>query len=193
MNKKIIYLGFHKCGTTSFSHFFGEHGMRVIHNTIQVCDSIGLARHPGRNERLHDLINAKTLHSFIENYDVLTDNPFPLLYEHFDKSSIDALFVLGTRPTDEWLSSMQRYFGNRMPALGQAIYATDENPCSKPENFQKTYEKHNADVREYFRGRPDFLEIQLGIDSNEMITEALEDFAGLPNTGTVKFGRHLPK
>lgn len=192
MDRKIIYLGFQKCGTTSFWRFFEAHGFRVIHNTLQVCDCIGLTRNPKKAERLYDLIDIDVLDQFVENYDVLTDNPFPLLYEYFDRSCKDAQFVLGTRPMDEWLVSMQRYFGTRMPALGHAIYASDGDSCTDPESFRKTYEKHNTTVRDYFRGRSDFLEIRLGIDSNETITRELKDFVGLPQNGPIMFGRHLP-
>jgi len=192
MDRKIIYLGFQKCGTTSFWRFFQAHGLRVIHNTIQVCDSIGLARHPKKEERLHDLIDTDLLDRFVDKYDVLTDNPFPLLYEYFDGSCKDALFVLGTRPTNEWLASMQCYFGKRMPALGRAIYGSDGNSCANPENFCRTYEQHNAAVRDYFGGRSDFLEIRLGIESNGTITSKLKDFVGLPKDGPIMFGRHLP-
>ena len=192
MKGKIIYLGFQKCGTTSFWRFFEEHGFRVIHNTLQVCECIGLVPNPEKGSALRDLIDIEALDRFVERYDVLTDNPFPVLYEHFDKSCMDALFVLGTRPTDQWIGSMQRYFGNRIPTLGRAIYASNGNPCAEPATFCRAYEKHNMAVRDYFKGRGDFLEIRLGIDSNEKITRDLKKFASLPNDNQISFGRHLP-
>jgi len=188
MHKKIVYLGFHKCGTTSFYKFLGSHGLKGIHNTLQVCDNIGLAPKLTVEADLLSCIDAARLSNFIDGYKVLTDNPFPFLYRHFDKSPGKFLFVLGTRPTDQWISSMQRYFGNRMPALGHAIYKCDGNACSNPRAFCETYDKHNATVREYFKRREDFIEIRLGVESNASITERLVDFLELPKDTDIEFG-----
>jgi len=192
-DKKIIYLGFQKCGTTSFWKYFGNHGFRVIHNTLQVCDSVGIDRKLENGKKLLNSIDTMSLDKFVENYDVLTDNPFPLLYEYFDRNYAHPLFVLGTRPTNKWLSSMQRYFGTRMPALGNAIYSSDTNPCTDPEALIYSYEKHTRAVRQYFSGRDNFLEIKIGEDSDLKITQELEDFVGLPKNTSILFGKHLPK
>ena len=191
--KKIIYLGFQKSGTTSFWKFFSKHGFRVIHNTLQVCDSIGLDMRLDSGKDLLTNINTSSLDKFVERYDVLTDNPFPLLYEYFDNNYPDTLFVLGTRPTEKWLGSMQRYFGKRMPALGHAIYSSEGNPCSDPEALTSTYERHNLAVREYFSGRDNFLEIRVGGDSDLNITKDLEEFVGLPRNQSIVFEKQLPK
>lgn len=190
--RKIIYLGFHKCGTTSIWKYFSAHGLRVIHNTLQVCDTIELARDLPRGVDLAAQMDKTALDECVAHYDVLTDNPFPLLFEYFDRSLDRPLFILGVRPTELWIDSMQRYFGTRMPALGHSIYNSDGNPCSDPQAFRRTYEAHNATVRSYFADRNDFLEIRLGIDSNEAITEQLENFAGLSRNSRVSFGIHRP-
>lgn len=192
MEEKIIYLGFHKCGTTSTWKYFEAHGLRVIHNTIRVCDTVQLARDLPRGVDLAQHIDKTALDDFVAQYDVLTDNPFPLLFEYFDTSLDKPLFILGVRPTELWIDSMQRYFGTRMPALGHAIYNSNGNPCSDPEAFCKTYEIHNATVRSYFANRDNFLEIRLGIDSSEAITKRLEHFAGLSGNSGISFGIHRP-
>ncbi len=186
-------MGFHKSGTTSFWKFFSKHGFRVIHNTLEVCESIGLDKKLESGEDLRTNIDTCSLDKFVEKYDVLTDNPFPVLYEYFDKYYAESLFVLGTRPVDKWLSSMQRFFGTRMPALGHAIYTSDGNPCSDPEALTSTYEKHNLAVREYFSGHDKFMEIRIGVDSDLKITKDLEDFVGLPKNQSIVFEKHLPK
>ena len=185
-------MGFQKCGTTSFFRFFAAHGFRVIHNTVQVCDAVGLPRHVPKGFDLLGSIDTNMLNKFVGKFDVLTDNPFPLLYEYFDRRPENNLFVLGTRPADQWLCSMQRYFGTRMPVLGGAIYSSDANPCSDPDTFIKTYENHNSAVRKYFRGRSDFIEIRLGTESNATITRRLEDFVKLPGKTGNQFGTHHP-
>lgn len=185
-------MGFHKCGTTSFSTFFQRHGFRVSHNTHQVCESIGLDKELVCGKDLRTSLDTHALDNFVQKYDVLTDNPFPLLYEYFDKNYSGSLFVLGTRPTDKWLSSMQRYFGTRMPALGHAIYSSTGNPCSDPEALTSTYLKHNFTVREYFSGHDNFLEFRIGEDSDLEISKALEDFVGFSKKESITFEKNLP-
>jgi len=193
VDRKILYLGFQKCGTTSFFEFFAAHGFKVIHNALQACDAIGLPRNVPKGFDLLSSIDINKLDKFVEKFDVFTDNPFPLLYTYFDRRPENNLFVLGTRPADQWITSMQRYFGTRMPALGGAIYASDANPCSDPNAFMKTYEMHNSAVRKYFKGRNDFIEIQLGTESNATITRRIEEFVKLPKKTGYKFGTYHPK
>lgn len=153
---------------------------------------MGLDRHPNHAQSIEDLIDYNLFNQFVDRFDVLTDNPFPLLYEYLDRTFENPRFVLGTRPSQLWLSSMQRYFNRKMPALGHAIYATEGNPISDPCSLVEVYDRHNEAVRRYFDGRSDFIEIRLGTDNDEEITDTLENFLALPRDSGIKFGKKRP-
>lgn len=46
------------------------------------------------------------VYNIIPNYDAFSDNPFPIMYEHFDTQYPDSKFILIKRDPDSWYNSI---------------------------------------------------------------------------------------
>jgi len=91
-----------------------------------------------------------------QEYDAFQDNPWPILYRDLDHWFPQSKFVLTVRDPDSWIKSQVRHFGSSKTPMRRWIYGVG---C--PEGNEAVYlqrmEKHNQEVLEYFRGRPDDL------------------------------------
>jgi len=109
----------------------------------------------------------------IDNYDCFKDRPFNTnkLYKILDKHVPDSKFILTVRNTEEWWDSVSRWLTNRNgrsfdsdtdKLLRIEIYKRHfETTEFTKESFVKYYEEYNNEVREYFKGNPNFLEMNI--------------------------------
>jgi len=116
---KIFFIGFHKCGTTSFHAFMDSHGYDCVHDTWTACQQLGLGKNSwsydggrfsgdGRRQDVADVIERHHLSqfkSFIRAHQVFSDNPWPILFRLVDRSFPGSKFVFATRDTDAWIQS----------------------------------------------------------------------------------------
>ena len=115
--------------------------------------------------------------------DAFQDAPFsfPFTYFALDQSFPNAKFVLSTRDdANQWYRSLIRFHGHkfaggRIPTKEDLLAAPNQNVwkstrvlLNTPEDdvYHKPtlisfYERHNADVRDYFRHKSNLLEINL--------------------------------
>lgn len=91
------------------------------------------------------------------------DNGVLLFYKYLDYRFPGSKFVLMLRPLESWLASME-YAASQFPILS----VDDDLPIMRRmllyesvtfdrERFIAAYERHHADVRRYFKARPDDL------------------------------------
>jgi hypothetical protein len=141
---KIFCIGFHKTGTSSLAVALKLLGYRVR--------SIG-------NE-FNDANIARTVYekafALVEKYDAFRDNPWPIIYQELDRKFPGSKFILTLRPPASWMNSVVRYFGRRTTPMREWIYGAG-CPLGNEELYLARYERHNREVREYFRDRPDDL------------------------------------
>ncbi len=148
---KIFCIGFQKTGTTSLGRALEVLGYRVCNPDVFVTD-------PNIGEKALDYAIEK-----IPQYDAFQDNPWPLLYKELDARYPGSRFILTTRHPRSWLRSVKKYFGPYEAAAEVWIYGGVGTPYKNQKRFLQRYKRHNREVREYFKGRPnDFLEIDLG-------------------------------
>jgi Sulfotransferase domain len=96
------------------------------------------------------------------------DNGVTLYYKYLDYKFPDSKFVLTTRALEDWLSSMA-YITEQRPLLSReedvVIYrrmTLYETVTFDRDRFVQAYRRHHADVRRYFRNRPnDLLEMSV--------------------------------
>ncbi len=112
------------------------------------------------------------------------DNGVAIFYKYLDYKFPGSKFVLTTRPLATWLESMEWISSRSMPvtrANEHAIVrrmALYETVTFDREKYAAGYERHHADVRRYFRDRPDdLLEMSL-VDGDGW--DVLCPFLGLP-------------
>ena len=190
---KIFCIGRNKTGTTSLKRAFKDLGFLV-----------GDQR---KAERIYDKDyhygNWDNLIEYCKSAEVFQDLPFTLfpVVPHIDKAYPGSKFILSIRDdTEQWYRSITRFHGKmfgqngRVPTaddLRNATYirkgfmyravitdlGTSEHDPYNKEILCARYEKHNADVLEYFKDRPgDLLVINV---SDEEAYRKFVDFIGV--------------
>lgn len=99
----------------------------------------------------------------VEGHYAVCDLPITLLYKELDAVYPGSKFILTVRDEDKWLQSVKNHWD---PALNPYRKAWNKDPFTHkihkivygrkdfdPEVMLERYRRHNAEVKEYFRGR----------------------------------------
>lgn len=172
--EKVFCIGLVKTGTTSLEQALKDLGYR-LGNQRQ-----GEALLPAYVMR-----NFRPIVEFCLTADAFQDAPFcyHFTYLALDQSFPNAKFILSVRDdADQWYRSLIRFHGNlfadgRIPVKDDLLRATYYYPgfvwdcirlLNTPEDdiYHKPtlvsyYERHNTDVRDYFRSKSNLLEINV--------------------------------
>jgi len=140
---KIFGIGFHKTGTSSLGDALEVLGYKV-------CGS--------RTDLAGDLMkgNLEPAFNIVELFDAFQDNPWPILYRELDKKFPNSKFILTIRDSDKWLESSVNYFGYSNTKMREWIYGVG-HPKGNEQIFLNRYNKHNKEVLDYFKDRPNDL------------------------------------
>jgi len=153
-NEKVFGLGLSKTGTTSFSAALEVLGYKSIHTPPIIS-----------------LKNGKINFQYpwwLSKYDAMADLPVPYYYKYFDETYPNAKFVLTVRNEDSWLKSCENHFNEDIklllerpePHFKPLLTLCDEMYGAhlyEKELFLSAYRKHNDEVIEYFKGRDNFI------------------------------------
>ncbi|WP_347835069.1 sulfotransferase [Gracilibacillus sp. JCM 18860] len=169
---KIFCIGRNKTGTTSLEKAFKDLNYKVGNQRDAEKLLINYIEH-----------DFESIVNYCNTAEVFQDVPFswPDTYKHIDKAFPGSKFILTERDSSEqWYNSITKFHskkfadGKRIPTKKDLINATyifkgqpwlvhkhiygitDENTYDK-EIMIRNYEKHNAEVKEYFKDRPDDL------------------------------------
>ncbi len=153
---RVIGIGLNKTGTTSLG---------------KAVEILGFKKHHSWDtENVIDYSNGKIdeLLKFTKDYNNLEDMPWFLIYKELNEYYDDAMFVLTTRKSAEiWYKSQCKHYDKNMKLEGydeetavtnQIVYGY-ENPYLHREEFIAKYHQHNEEVREYFNGKDNFVEL----------------------------------
>ena len=160
---KVFGIGFHKTATTSLKRALEHYGYLVTGPD-------------GRNDRDIARNALPMCLALAERFDGFQDNPWPLLYREMDERFPGSKFVLTTRPTDRWISSVVQHFDTADTPMREWIYGVG-HPAGNEDVYIARYERHNREVMEYFADRPGDL-LVLRITEGEG-WERLSPFLGL--------------
>ena len=145
---KVFGIGFHKTGTSSLGKALEILGYKV-------SGAVG-THNPKIKEEVH-----QRAYSLLDKYDAFQDNPWPILYQELDQKCPGSKFILVIRPVDSWINSVVNHFQTRNTPMRELIYGVG-HPKENEKIYIQRYEKHNDEVIEYFKGRPnDLLVIHL--------------------------------
>ena len=152
---RVFGIGLHKSATTSLDEAFKKLGMDSLH--------WGQGEAPMIWYEMNALGRSPTL----EKWYALCDMPIPLLYRQLDKAYPGSKFILTVRDEVAWLASVQKLWSYKhnptrhlwtvypiSNVLHRALYGTHEFDALV---FLERYRRHNREVLEYFRDRPDDL------------------------------------
>ncbi len=150
LSEKVFCIGFQKTGTTSIGRALEILGYRV-------CGPVGVTDPRFGRRALEYAV------SRLPDYDAFQDNPWPLLYKELDRLCPGSKFILTVRKPRSWIRSMRKYFGGYEAAAEVWIYGPGGTPLKRPRQCLRRYKRHNREVREYFRDRPqDLLVVDFG-------------------------------
>ncbi len=145
MKTKVFCIGFHKTGTTSLERALQKLGYRVR-------GSFG-TKDPDIAGKLHEMAYA-----MVEQYDAFEDNPWPIIYRELDERFPGSKFILTRRPSAAWIRSQVRDFALTETPMRRWIYGENAGcPEGNEDIYVARYERHNREVLEYFKDRPDDL------------------------------------
>ncbi len=169
-NRKVFCIGFHKTGTTSLRVALRKLGYNVA------------GYQPFRDLARQDEIDLETLEKLaIEvatKNDAAQDSPWSILYRQMDKAFPGSRFIHVTRNRDSWIDSAVNDFGTSPNAMRKLIYGVPY-PVNNEEIWLERYDRHNSDVREYFKDRPDDF-ISLDLEKGEVNWENICRFLDEP-------------
>lgn len=137
---KVFCIGFHKTGTTSLERALEYLGYRVI----------GRKRLKGLHHHAELLAACCDL---VPRYNAFQDNPWPLFYRELDHRFPGSKFILTVRPPEDWLRSQVKHFGDKISRMRHWIYGKG-CPKGNEDVYLERYNRHNAEVVEYFADRP---------------------------------------
>lgn len=160
MAYRVYCLGLSRTGTTTFSDFLAKYNLNVIHYPSQM-----------------QLMGGQG--------DGASDIPVVPVYKDLDKMFRGSKFVYLTR--ENWTDQVEEYFirkSNRpnqsatQVALRERVYGS---AYWDRKSYDEAYKRHDEDVREYFKNRPEDLLIMSIVDGDS--PKLLTDFLQLEDRG----------
>jgi hypothetical protein len=140
--KKVFVIGYPKTGTTSL-----ENALTILGYNVK--GTFG-QEDPDYSRKAFEMALP-----FVEQYDAFRDPPWSKIYKELDKKYPGNKFILTLRPTEKWIKSAADYFTRPNPMkewyFGSGIAKGNED------TWIARYERHNKEVLEYFKDRPDDL------------------------------------
>ncbi len=142
---KIICAGFQKTGTSSL-----REALKVLGYRVKDCTDRAL---------IPILKNDyKKILKIIDGYDAVEDTPWFIIYKELDKLLPGSKFILTLRDEESWYESVSRHIGDLRSANHEWIYGKGKGlPKYYKQNTIKVFSKHNKEVIEYFKDRPEDL------------------------------------
>jgi hypothetical protein len=155
---RVFGIGMHRTATTSLHHAFETLGFdswhwRTGNDARLIWEEMNSGLGSGRSATL-------------EKWYALCDLPIPLLYRKLDAAYPGSKFILTLRNEQAWLNSVKWLWSDRNPdrwtwdafpvsdKLHTALYGRRD---FNADVMLARYRRHNAEVREYFKGRGDLL------------------------------------
>jgi len=149
---RIFGIGMQKSATTS------------LHEAFKILGFDSLHWGQGEAPLIWQEMNALRRSPTLEKWYALSDMPIPLLYRQLDEDYPGSKFILTVRDEVDWLASVKKLWSyDHNPTrklwdvypisnqLHTALYGTKDFDALI---FLERYRRHNAEVREYFKDRP---------------------------------------
>jgi len=144
-NQFVICVGFHKTGTSSIGT-----ALSILNYRVKGVSSRPLIPILNGNYR-------KVL-KMLKNYDAVQDAPWFKIYKELDELIPNSKFILTIRDEESWYSSAIKQIGVIRTAQNEWIYGRGNGLLKyNKKNAIGVYKKHNYDVKNYFKDRPNDL------------------------------------
>ncbi len=155
---KLFGIGMHKTGTSTLAAC-----LRKL--------QFDLCPEPKGYELVEDWASGdyRRLFELAERYNAFEDTPWghPGFYRYLDARFPGSKFILTTRDADNWATSMKRWIAALRTIPGrseqwkgalvhQAVFGCDQIE-GNDETYKRVFKRHQEDVADYFKDRPDDL------------------------------------
>lgn len=150
-DRKVFVVGLSKTGTSTLKEMLTTLGYRVCGPKKALLAEVRAG-------------NVQAIDPTLEAHDAFEDWPWPLVYRYVnEKYGARARFILTRRKdADTWFRSVENHGLGTSPLKSMRDAYGHYRPFGRKALFVKTYEEHNAAVRDYFAAHPDrFVEICL--------------------------------
>ncbi len=171
--RRVFCLGMFKTGTTSFGEAMTLLGYRAQFHFMPVLDNLSgyFDLDPAQFVPFEDRIRRTA-----DQFEALADAPWLYLYRELDRWYPNSLFVLTLRPDAETVARSDRAAWARHGLMSRWLAEVGEPPTLAM--FIERYERHNENVRDYFRDKPHQL-LQVCWESEARPWQRLCEFVGL--------------
>ena len=159
MSRKIFITSLHRSGTQSVHFMLEDAGFRGLHWPASFEDEDLQSKIIAR-ETDFDYV-ASCLQPAIEANCVLSDVPFPALYDVLFARYPDALFITIARPVREWIKSVRKHVRDdrALDPFERTLYwrYLGHRPMHLSEigdaDMMKVFDQHHRDINSFFKGR----------------------------------------
>jgi len=141
---KIFCLGLHKTGTATFREAVKQLGWTNFSDSKDVF--LKYIKDDDWNP----------IFEYVRQYDAFKAWPWALVYKELDKEFPNSKFVLTIRDENNWIKSSLNQFWDEETPMREWIFGSG-SPLGNEEQHLDVYRKHNKDVVEYFKDRPNDL------------------------------------
>jgi hypothetical protein len=174
---KVFCIGLNKTGTTSLVDAWKELGYTKIYSGFDKPTLVKVMSNKFKFKN-NNIINSgfnrdyDILRQLISGYECMKDRPFNTnnLYRWLDKNYYNSKFILTIRDDEEWWESVNKWLTSTLN-----LHETEEKTKKKIDLYKKHfntteftkdsfityYQDYNNKVKEYFKGNPNFLEINI--------------------------------
>lgn len=170
---RVIYTGFLKTGSRSICTFvkellnykvyFGASIALHINNDDIFTDGYKIDKSDQISSFFNGTVNNQELYDFLEKHEDMVSREFPYfgMYKYINEKYSDSKFILCIRDTDSTFESYKTYMnmsGKNNFKINNSLLGVYGNITdAHKEKFKSVYEKHNSDIIEYFKDKPDKL------------------------------------
>ena len=141
----IVGVGFQKTGTSTLREALKILGYKVKDTSRRPL--IPILR--GKWDRVLNLL---------KKYDAVEDTPWFMIYKELDQLVPNSKFILTIRDEESWYRSVKKHIGDLRSANHEWIYGRGKGlPKDDRMNTINVYKRHNSEVMEYFKKRPNDL------------------------------------
>ena len=172
---RIFQIGFNKCGTRTFHHFFKKNGLRCIHWEGGKLARAMIANH----------LNGRPILTGYEDFDVFSDmealtNDFAFeafkLFTHLAAEYPDSIFILNSRDREAWVKSRLNHAGGLYARRWKSVAGVQED-SEIADLWRADWDHHYARAAAFFAdGRHRCIPVNIDTEGAAKLCDNIPDY-----------------